>query len=293
MTIVVHGGAGKITNFSLRAKTIIKICEDAYKILIKGGKAIDAVQYAVVKLEDDPNFNAGTGAALNLEGEAELDAAIMTSDLKAGAVAAIKNVKNPILVARKVLEETNHILLVGEGATKFARLMGFPEYNPVTLKSKLELKKGIEKLKKGKKLEYDFLKLKPLLNKYSTVGACAKDSFNSIAAATSTGGITMQLPGRVGDTPIIGAGTYACEVGGVSCTGWGESIIKISLAKTVCDLMRKFSAQSAVNKAIKIMNTYKTLGGIIAVDRKGEVGVGFNTPQMLWAYIKDGKLNHC
>lgn len=293
MTIVVHGGAGKITNLARRTKKLIKVCEAGYKILKNGGKAIDAIQHVVVMLEDDPDFNAGTGGSLNIEGEAELDAAIMTGDLQIGAVASMKNVKNPILVARKVMEETDHVLLVGEGATKFARIMGFPEYDTVTPKTKEKLKTDMQRFKEGNAIEYKLPKLKKLLYEYGTVGACAIDSSNSIAAATSTGGMRMRLPGRVGDSPIIGAGTYACEWGGVSCTGVGESIIKICLAKTVCDLMKRLPAQSAANKALKIMNSTGTSAGIAALDKRKNVGITFNTPQMLWAYIKDGTMKHC
>ncbi len=279
-----------------------KVCELGYEILKNNGSALDAVERAVVELEDSPWFNAGTGATLSIEGEVELDAAIMSDDLRAGAVACIKEVKNPILVARKVMEETDHIILSGEGAVRFARLMGFPKYNLVTQRRKRMLEKGIKKLKEDKPLEY-LPGLKKLMDKYSesegfhlptekygTVGACAIDKEGKLAAATSTGGMFMHLPGRIGDTPIIGAGNYACDSGAISCTGHGECIIKLCLAKTVCDAMKSMKAQEAINLALKLANQYNCKCGLIGIDKKGNVGFGFNTPQMLWAYIRNGKI---
>jgi len=271
MVIIVHGGAGKIENITKRREGIIKACKLGYKVLENQGSAIDAVQSAVSELEDNPFFNAGTGATLSIEGEAELDAAIMKDDLQCGAVACIKGVKNPILVARKVLEETNHVLLVGEGATRFARLMGFQPYNPITLKRKKMLHKKF-------------------IDKYGTVGACAIDKDNRFASGTSTGGTLMHLPGRVGDTPVIGAGTYACEWGAVSCTGHGECIIKLCLAKTACDAMKLMTAQKAINLALKVAGKHGCDCGLIGVDKRGRVGFGFNTAEMIWAYIKNGEL---
>ncbi|MFA5033834.1 MAG: isoaspartyl peptidase/L-asparaginase [bacterium] len=295
MKFIVHGGAGNITDFAIRVPGLVKACKIGYEILKSGGKALDAVQASVVEFENNPYFNAGTGCVLNIEGEAELDASIMTDDMKAGAVAGIKRVKNPILIARKVMEETDHILLVGEGAERFARIMGFPKYNPVTAKSKERLEKDIKKLKMGKNTtERYFPKIKKLIDEYGTVGACAMDKFGNLAAATSTGGVIMDLPGRVGDTPIIGAGTYACKTGAVSCTGWGECLIKLGTAKFVCDSMKTMSPQAAVNKAIKLIGDMKGDAGIIALDKKGRIGFGFNTPKMLWAYVdENGKIQHC
>lgn len=293
--IIVHGGAGNITEYFTRIPGVIKACKIGYELLKSAGKAIDAVQAAVVELEDNPKFNAGTGSVLNMEGEAEFDAAIMTEDMKAGAVGCIKNVRNPILVARKVMEETDHILLVGEGAERFARLMGFPKYDPVTAKSRRRLEKNIRRLRAGKiGDEKYFPKIKKLIDEYGTVGACAIDKYNNVAVATSTGGVIMDLPGRVGDTPIIGAGTYACKYGAVSCTGWGEPIMKLGVAKALCEWMQKIPPQTAVDKALKLIKSTGGDGGIVAINKKGIIGVGFNTRRMLWAYIaEDGKIKHC
>ena len=300
MVLIVHGGAGKVENFKKRQKIIAKTCELGDEILKNNGSALDAVVRAVVELEDSPWFNAGTGATLSIEGEVELDAAIMSDDLQIGAVACIKEVKNPILVARKVMEETDHIILSGEGAVRFARSMGFPKYNPVTQRRKRMLEKGIKKLKEDKPIEY-LSGLKKFMDKYSkdfhlsdekfgTVGACAIDKEGRLASATSTGGMFMHLPGRIGDTSIIGAGTYACDSGAISCTGHGECIIKLCLAKTVCDAMKSMKAQEAINLALELANQHNCKCGLIGIDRKGNVGFGFNTSQMLWGYIKSDTL---
>ncbi|MCK4352850.1 isoaspartyl peptidase/L-asparaginase [candidate division WOR-3 bacterium] len=300
MLIIVHGGAGEIKRVSKRREGLIKACQLGYLVLKNGGSAIDAVEHAVIELEDNPLFNAGTGATLSINGEAELDAAIMLDDLKCGSVACIKGVKNPVSVARKVLEETDHIILAGKEATKFARKFGFKPYNPITRKRKIALERGIKELKMGKAPKYlpklkrfiDSSRTVSVRDEYGTVGACAIDNHKRLVSGTSTGGMFMHLPGRVGDTPIPGAGTYASKSGAVSCTGHGECIIKLCLAKITCDAMEKLSAQEAVNRSLKIATKYKCRCGLIAIDKSGNVGLGFNTPQMLWAYIKDDKLNH-
>lgn len=303
MVIIVQGGAGKIENINKRKAPLIKACKEGYEILKNGGSAIDAVVRAVVELEDNPLFNAGTGATLNIEGEVELDASIMSSDLSAGAVACIKGVKNPILVAKKVMEETDHIMLVGEGATRFARLMGFTEFNPITQQRKTQLKKAMAELEQGAVPTY-LPKIKKFIQEFGTVGACALDKNGKLASATSTGGMFMHLPGRVGDSPIIGAGTYANEFGAVSATGHGEWIMKLCLAKITCSAMEWSSplvwsssqesrtAQEAINLALEEADKHKCRCGLIGVDKHGNVGVGFNTPQMLWAYTEDGEIKH-
>jgi len=291
MVIIVQGGAGTIKRLARRRVGVIKACQLGYGVLQNSGSAIDAVETAIVELENNPWFNAGTGAALGITGEIELDASIMTDDLKCGAVACIKDVKNPISVARKVLEETDHIILSGEGAVKFARQMGFKPYNLITQRRKKMFAKRINKLKQGKTLKY-LPQLGKFISEYGTVGACALDKDKRLAAGTSTGGIFMHLPGRVGDSPIIGAGTYASPLGAVSCTGLGEWIIKLCLAKITCDAMEKLSAPKAVNMALKTAKTHHCEYGLIAIDKKSRIGLGFNTTQMVWAYIKDNKLKH-
>ena len=259
--IAIHGGAGKIRNPERMEKGMLNALDAALSV----ESAIDAVEEAVKILEDDPNFNAGTGSVLNRNGDVEMDAMIASSGGKIGGVAAIKYVKNPISVARKVMENSEHVLLVGEGATHYARKMGFGYHNPIT-------KERIEKWKTlimEKKVEY-FLE---------TVGAVAYDGYE-FAAATSTGGLWLKLPGRVGDTPIFGAGTYASPNGAASATGHGESIIK------------KMVAYYAVESSLPVMEAAsKSIGdiraGVIVVKEEG-IGYAYNTEMMPLA-IYDGE----
>ncbi|ASI99118.1 isoaspartyl peptidase/L-asparaginase family protein [Thermococcus celer] len=295
--IVVHGGAGTIR----KEERIPKVIEGVKEAVLAGwrelkkGSALDAVEEAVKVLEDNPLFNAGTGSVLTLDGRVEMDAAIMRGKtLEAGAVAGIWGVKNPISVARKVMEKTDHVLLSGEGAVKFARLMGFEEYNPVTderLKQWEELRKKL--LEKGEVKHWK--KLNELIKEYpevlrSTVGAVAFDG-DEIVAGTSTGGVFLKTFGRVGDTPIIGGGTYANEVAGASCTGLGEVAVKLALAKSATDFVRLgMDAGAASEAAISLATRYfgKDTMGIIMVDSRGNVGFARNTKHMSHAFMRDG-----
>ena len=295
--IIVHGGAGTIR----KEERIPKVIEGVREAVLAGwrelkrGSALDAVEEAVKALEDNPIFNAGTGSVLTLDGRVEMDAAIMRGKtLEAGAVAGIWGVKNPISVARKVMEKTDHVLLIGEGAVKFARLLGFEEYDPITeerLKQWEELRKKL--IEKGETKHWK--KLNELIKEYpevlrSTVGAVAFDG-DEVVAGTSTGGVFLKMFGRVGDTPIIGGGTYANEVAGASCTGLGEVAIKLALAKSATDLVRfGLDAQSASDAAISLATKYfgKDTMGIIMVDARGNVGFAKNTKHMSYAFMKDG-----
>lgn len=256
--IIVHGGgAGTIRKEERIPKVIEGVREAALAGWreLKRGSALDAVEEAVKALEDNPIFNAGTGSVLTLDGKVEMDAAIMRGKtLDAGAVAGIWGVRNPISVARKVMEKTDHVLLIGEGAVKFARLLGFEEYDPITeerLKQWEELRKKL--IEKGETRHWK--KLNELIKEYpevlrSTVGAVAFDG-EEVVAGTSTGGVFLKMFGRVGDTPIIGGGTYANEVAGASCTGLGEVAIKLALAKSATDFVRLgMDAQTASEAAI-------------------------------------------
>ncbi len=297
VAIIVHGGAGTIKKEEKIPKAIEGVREAAlagWKEL-KRGSALDAVEEAIKALEDNPVFNAGTGSVLTLDGKVEMDAAIMRGKtLEAGAVASIWGVKNPISVARKVMEKTDHVLLVGEGALKFARIMGFEEYDPTTEERIEQWKKLREKLLKEGTIPY-WKKISELIKEYpevlrSTVGAVAFDG-EEIVAGTSTGGVFLKIFGRVGDTPIIGAGTYANEFAGASCTGLGEVAIKLSLAKTAVDFVRLgLNAQKASEAAIELATKYfgKDTMGIIMIDREGNVGFAKNTKHMSVAYLKDG-----
>ena len=296
VAIIVHGGAGTIK----KEEKIPKVMEGVKDAVLEGwrelrrGSALDAVEEAIKTLEDNPIFNAGTGSVLTLDGKVEMDAAIMRGKtLEAGAVASIWGVKNPISVARKVMEKTDHVLLVGEGALKFARIMGFEEYNPITAERIEQWKKLREKLLKEGMIPH-WKRISELIKEYpevlrSTVGAVAFDG-EEVVAGTSTGGVFLKMFGRVGDTPIIGAGTYANEFAGASCTGLGEVAIKLSLAKTAVDFVRLgLSAQKASEAAIEFATKHfgRDTMGIIMIDREGNVGFAKNTKHMSIAYLRD------
>lgn len=294
--VVVHGGSGKLRKHKVdRAKRGVKeAAAAAYKALLSGKTALDACEIGVKALEDNPVFNAGTGAVLTLDGRCELDAAIIVgSTLSAGAVGGVENIKNPISLARKVMEETDHVLLVGEGAKRFATLMGFEEYNPVTEERLAEWKELREKLLMGE--SYKWHKIAELIRRFpellsGTVGCVVLDDKGEIVAGTSTGGVFLKLLGRVGDTPMIGAGTYATSFAGASATGIGEGIMRVVLAKTVTDLIQdgvppKAAAQAGIDMLTKQVGLS---AGVIALDREGEIGFSKNTENMPVAYIRDG-----
>ncbi|RKX53292.1 MAG: asparaginase [Thermotoga sp.] len=298
-SIIVHGGAGKIEENRKNAVLdgVKKASIKGFDLLEKGRSSLDAVEKAVNVLEDNPNFNAGTGSVLTFDGKVEMDAAIMYGPiLGVGAIAGVNNVRNPVTLARRVMEETDHVLLESEGARKFARLMGFKDYDPITEKRRQEWKKYKEKLLNG---EYPtWPKIRELIRKHpellhGTVGAVAIDKRGNISAATSTGGVFLKLPGRVGDTPIPGAGTYATPYGGASSTGIGEGMMRTLLTKTVVDFIRMgLDAQMAARAGINfINNTVKLSAGVIVVDDRGNVGSAYNTPNMIRAYMKKGMKN--
>jgi beta-aspartyl-peptidase (threonine type) len=271
--IIVHGGAGPIKDDSLPARLdgCMRAAIAGWKILERGGSVLDAVESAVVVLEDDPLFNAGRGSALNSLGEVEMDAAIMEGlSLRAGAVAAVSGIKNPISLARRVMDDGRHVLLAGEGALRFARSLNFPECSPD------------EMIIESAKQRWE--------EKHGTVGCAALDAHGSLAVATSTGGIFNKLPGRVGDSPLIGCGAYADEFAAVSCTGHGESIIRVVLGKSAADYVRngadpKSAAQSAVSLLAE-----KTAGsgGLIIIDRQGRVAYARNTTHMPVCLVTEG-----
>ena len=263
--IIVHGGAGPIRDASLQPR--LEGCKEAalvgWGILQRGGTALDAVEAAVVVLEDNPLFNAGTGSTLNSLGKSEMDAAIMEgASLRAGAVAAVRGIKNPVKLARRVMDDGRHVLLAGEGALLFARQIGVSEVSAETLIAEEQRKRWDEK--------------------HGTVGAVALAATGQTAVATSTGGILNKLPGRVGDSALLGSGTYADETGGVSCTGHGEAIIRIVMAKTALDFLRSgLDPTEAANRAVTLLaEKTGSTGGLIIVDRQGRVGYARNTSHM-------------
>ena len=286
--LVVHGGAWEIPDDEVQAhlRGIKSALERGWSLLKGGEHALDTVEETVTHLEDDPTFDAGKGSILNTDGSVEMDASIMDGErFDAGGVAALRNFPNPIRIARQVLEKTEHLLLTGQGCEEFARRQGF---QPVAIEELLTPREWarLEKLIKDKKFQtpYAFGK------KRGTVGAIAMDRNGNMAAGTSTGGTPKKIPGRVGDTPLIGCGTYAENgVGAVSCTGWGESIMKAMLAKEVADRMRSgIDAQASAEHSIEVLRErVDGLGGIICLDSQGRMGIAFNTPRMARGYIHD------
>jgi len=282
--LVIHGGAGGMDENlpeSLKQEylsSLNKALEIGEQILANGGTSIDAVEKVINYLEDNPLFNAGKGSVLTSEGKAEMDAAIMSGkDLSCGSVTGVKKIKNPVSLARAVMEKSKHVFLAGEGAEKFAKEVGFKSVNPkyFIVENRYELwLKEIKKKKKG------------------TVGAVALDKNGNLAAATSTGGMSMKKPGRVGDVPVIGAGTYANnKTCAVSCTGWGEKFIKNTVAFNVSAMMeyKNMSLRDAANEMIN-KRLSPNDGGLIAVDKDGNFTLQYNTKSMLRGYVtSDGK----
>lgn len=277
--IIVHGGAGDFSgsdhDISEYKEGVEEAALSGYDA-IKSGNALDAVVAAVCVLEDNPLFNAGTGSVLNMEGYVEADAMVMFQGC-IGAVAALKKTKNPVQVARLVMEKTDHVLLVGEGAYDFAR-MYFDEYDPVTE----ERKKRHEELKARFSKGDTRWKKNHALLAHGTVGAVAYDG--ELAAATSTGGVWMKLKGRVGDSPLVGCGTYAGEKAAISATGIGENIMRTVFAKSVHDLLPKYDIQKALERALQ----HSPETGAIALDSQGEFGYAYNTKAMAWALCDEG-----
>jgi beta-aspartyl-peptidase (threonine type) len=284
--IIAHGGAGGINQPRRRAQGLIKACSVGYGLLNQGSSSLDAVERAVMVLEDAAIFNAGRGSSLNLEGIPEMDASIMTSNMEFGAVAMITDVQYPIQVARMVMERTDHLVLGGKNAVRFARIMGVPKYNCVTKEKQRIWERMREKLDSAY-----FNKLKDIAEYYGTVGVVAIDTHGMITAGTSSGGITMRLPGRIGDTPTPGAGTYADAYGGVGATGHGEEILRHLLSFRAAQFMARDSALVAGEKIIAYANAHKCRCGLIGVDKKGRIMCVNNTRAMSWCYIKNGRMH--
>jgi beta-aspartyl-peptidase (threonine type) len=306
--LVVHGGAGTILKANMspeREKAYTKTLEEAlqtgYAILKKGGSSLDAVEASVKILEDSPLFNAGKGAVFTNEGRVELDAAIMNGKtLAAGAVAGITTVKNPITAARAVMEKSQHVMMIGRGAERFAGQQGLLVVDPSYFYTE-ERWRSLQKLKKDDSLKRDLKNQHSQHtsenkdSKYGTVGAVALDVNGDLAAATSTGGMTNKKFGRVGDVPVIGAGTYANNTTcAISCTGWGEFFIRLVMAKSVSDMMEygKMPLEEAANEMImKKLPAMGGDGGLISVDRNGNIAMPFCTAGMYRGSIsREGRM---
>ncbi|XP_022128779.2 probable isoaspartyl peptidase/L-asparaginase GA20639 isoform X2 [Pieris rapae] len=292
--LIVHGGAGDIPDSRVQGKLDgIRVAVRAgNKILKEGGTALDAVEAAVVSMEKDEYFNAGYGSVLNLRGEVEMEASIMSGkNLDVGAVTLIKDFEHPISIAHKVLSDSPHSLLGAEGAKIFALEKGFQTVPPESLISE-NAKHALEEFLKHGEFGRTEIGLKNE-GGVGTVGAVAIDRNGDIAVATSTGGMSGKAVGRIGDTPQIGSGTYADNhVGGVSTTGHGESILKYCLAHSIIKLMEAgIDANIATKTAVDGMtNRLNNTAGAITLSKNGDVGIHFSSNRMAWAYIKNNKL---
>ncbi len=292
-SLIVHGGAWDIPDDAVDAckEGCRRALEAGWAILSRGGTALDAVEAAIVALEDAPVFDAGTGSHLNLDGHVEMDAIVMDGEtLRAGAIAAVQRIHNPIRLARKVLEQCPHMMLAGAGAERFAKQHGIAWCDPEELVTEAE-REAWKRCREDKHAAAHHRG-----HEQGTVGAVALDRQGRLIAGTSTGGTCCKLPGRVGDSPLIGCGCYAdAEAGGVSCTGYGEAIMKIVMAKTATDLLRRPAnsdetpadlAMLAAREAVHLLaDRGRGTGGLILLDRAGHPGYAFNTPRMAYGFV--------
>jgi len=283
-TLVIHGGAGSMSPANLSAEAdaagrtgLSTALEAGSAILRGGGGALDAVEAAVRVLEDDPAFNAGRGSVFTAEGHIECDAAIMDGrDRTAGAVAGVRTTRNPVSLARAVMEKSPHVLLAGSGADAFARAHGIEAAPPDWFETE-ERRRQLDEILSDPDAPFDSGM------KYGTVGAVAVDRGGHVATATSTGGLTAKKWGRVGDSPLIGSGTYADDrAAGISCTGAGEVFIRIGVAHEICARIRLAggSADAATAEVMREVGALGGKGGVIFVAPDGTCGWHFNTPGM-------------
>jgi beta-aspartyl-peptidase (threonine type) len=276
LTLVVHGGAGNIRPEieSVARSGAERALATGWAILQAGGSALDACEQAILQMEESPVFDAGVGAHLNREGNAQLDAILMDGvSLKSGAVGAVERIRNPILLARRILDKSEHSFLVASGAEQFAVSEQVRLCDPEELRSAYERQRWAQRCQEEVRV-------------HGTVGAVALDAEGNLAAGTSTGGTFFKYPGRIGDSPIVGCGCFADnESAAVSCTGHGESIMKIVMAKSAADSVAAgCNGQTAADAAIEVLKRRTSgNGGLIVVDRAGRFGVSFSTPHMTWA----------
>lgn len=305
IALVIHGGAGTITKSSMTPEKeaayradLQRALDAGYQILAQGGSSLDAVTAAVTVMEDSPLFNAGKGAVYTYDGEHELDAAIMRGDTKeAGAVAGVKTVKNPILLARRVMEHSDHVMLSGRGAEQFAKEQGLELVDNRYFDTQFRL----DALNKAKgvmeKLPHQAaIRLQPEFHaswNMGTVGAVAIDRAGNLASATSTGGMTAKRYGRIGDSPVIGAGTYADNQScAVSATGHGEFFIRYQVAGDICARVKYSGVKAAEAADTVIQQVLKPIGGtggVIVIDAQANVSWSFNTEGMYRAKQVEGE----
>jgi L-asparaginase / beta-aspartyl-peptidase len=310
-SLIVHGGAWDIPDEAV--ETCQSGCQRAltagWSILSSGGAALEAIEAAVLVLENDPVFDAGYGSHLNLDGRVECDAIVMDgATLRAGSAAALQRIRNPVKLARKILETCPHMMLVGEGAERYAKAHGIPLCDPKELIAEAEWQ-AWQQCKQDQHAAANHRG-----HEQGTVGAVAIDSHGALFAATSTGGTCCKLPGRIGDSPLIGCGCYAdSEAGGVSATGYGEAIMKVVMAKAAVELLRSDVAtetttlagarhaapqlgnqpnaattpamRAAQNTLALFARRTQATAGLILLDRDGNPGFAFNTPRMAYGYV--------
>lgn len=276
IALIVHGGAGTFPTELLDTckQGVLAAVKRGWNVLQDGGSALDACEQAIIELENEPVFDAGIGSHLNRDGNIQMDAILMDgTTLKSGAVVAVERIRNPIHLARLVLERSDHMLLAGSGAEQFAREQGIGFCDPKELVTEREAQLWSKRSGEG-------------LN-FGTVGAVALDAQGNLASGTSTGGTLFKYPGRVGDSALVGCGCYADNLASaISCTGHGESIMKVVLAKTANDLVASGkSPQEAADAAIALLNKRTGgRGGLIILDREGRLGTAFSAPHMPYAF---------
>jgi beta-aspartyl-peptidase (threonine type) len=301
--LAIHGGAGTIERSKMTPEKereyragLDRALAAGYEILKRGGSSLDATEAAVRVLEDDPHFNAGRGSVFTSAGTNEMDASIMDGKaLRAGAVGSVQHIKNPVSLARLVMEKSGHVMMDGEGAEAFAKENGVELVDQKYFFTQ-ERWDALQKMKAAEKERASGAGKSFMItdqDRHGTVGAVALDEDGNLAAATSTGGTTNKMPGRIGDTPVIGAGTYANnQTCAVSCTGDGEYFIRAAAAHEVSALMQ-YRGMKLLEAAQTALDTVKKLcgeGGLIAIDRNGDVALPFNTNGMYRGYVdRDGK----
>ncbi len=296
---MIHGGAGALDHVKNEKEAVRyleslrTVLEHGREILAAGGSAMEAAEASVVQLEDDPLFNAGCGSVLNENGKVEMDAGIMDGQtLRAGAVAGVTNIANPVMLAKLVIAHSEHVMLSGAGAMSFAEHVGMdrmPDYyflTPMRVKQYEQAKRAGTII-----LDHDDTNDQEE-QKYGTVGAVVRDGHGNLAAATSTGGIVNKRWGRVGDSPIVGAGVYADNATcAVSATGYGEDFMRTALAKTIADLMefKQLDGPAATAEGIAYLTRkVRGRGGVIVIDRDGNCASGFTTKKMIHGWIEKG-----
>lgn len=299
IVLAVHGGAGTMPRAELSAEREAAVRADltralraGHAVIAQGGSSLDAVTRAIVVLEDSPYFNAGKGAVFNHDGVNELDASIMDgATRRAGAVAGLHRIRNPVLLARAVMEKSPHVMMAGEGAEAFAKSIGFEFVDPAYFRTE-ERWQQLQKALAAEQAQASATL--PATAYFGTVGAVARDAKGQLAAATSTGGMTNKRWGRIGDAPVIGAGTYASAQCAVSATGWGEFYIRAAVAHDICARMayRGDSVRAAAEEVVlKVVPALGGDGGVIALDASGRVAMPFNTEGMYRGTIDaDGKV---